>query len=413
LNETAVPVSEDRILKLVGADQADWKTYLEASMRKRQAEQDDFAAELKAHRALSPIFSMEGKSSGLHLERSAEWFCGEEARTIADNVLSFQTLSGGWSKNIDFSNHARLPGEFFAPLNIAPANVAESRNSEVSEPQWHYVGTFDNDGTIKPLRFLAKMTSALGPEKGAKYRAAVMRGLHYLLAAQFPNGGWPQVYPLEGGYHDAITFNDGAMIKVLRLLDNVAAGSGDFAFVSSEDRARASAAVKRGVECILKCQIASYGNRSVWCQQHDALTLLPTSGRNYELAAQVSTESASVMIYLMDISDPGADVIKAVHSAAVWFERTKVSDATYGPAPDGKGRLLLKVLGAGPIWARYYEVGSDRPLFGDRDKTIHDDVRGISRERRDGYKFYISTPSRALERYKLWLEKHPVPCSQP
>jgi len=35
----------------------------------------------------------------------------------------------------------------------------------------------------------------------------------YLLAAQFPNGGWPQVWPLEGGYHDAITYNDNAVIE--------------------------------------------------------------------------------------------------------------------------------------------------------------------------------------------------------
>jgi PelA/Pel-15E family pectate lyase len=35
--------------------------------------------------------------------------------------------------------------------------------------------------------------------------------VRYLLAAQFPNGGWPQVWPLEGGYHDAVTFNDNAV----------------------------------------------------------------------------------------------------------------------------------------------------------------------------------------------------------
>ena len=46
--------------------------------------------------------------------------------------------------------------------------------------------------------------------------AAVLRGLDYTFAAQFPNGGWPQVWPLEGGYHDAITFNDGASKRFSR-----------------------------------------------------------------------------------------------------------------------------------------------------------------------------------------------------
>ena len=71
-----------------------------------------------------------------------------------------------------------------------------------------------------------------------RYRESFLRGVDYLLAAQYPNGGWPQVFPLEGSYHDAITFNDGALVNVLSLLHDVAAvldGSllflGDFALI--------------------------------------------------------------------------------------------------------------------------------------------------------------------------------------
>ncbi|MBC7644959.1 MAG: signal peptidase I, partial [Thermoleophilia bacterium] len=42
------------------------------------------------------------------------------------------------------------------------------------------------------------------------------------LPAEFPPGGWPQVYPLEGGYHDAITYNDNALANVTDLLEDVA-----------------------------------------------------------------------------------------------------------------------------------------------------------------------------------------------
>jgi PelA/Pel-15E family pectate lyase len=58
----------------------------------------------------------------------------------------------------------------------------------------------------------------------AAYRASLLRGVDYLLAAQFPNGGWPQVWPLEGGYHDAITFNDDATVQTMRLLNGVGGG---------------------------------------------------------------------------------------------------------------------------------------------------------------------------------------------
>ena len=51
---------------------------------------------------------------------------------------------------------------------------------------------------------------------------AFRRGLDYLLKAQYPNGGWPQFYPLRNGYWSHITYNDDAMAGVLELLRDVA-----------------------------------------------------------------------------------------------------------------------------------------------------------------------------------------------
>jgi PelA/Pel-15E family pectate lyase len=63
--------------------------------------------------------------------------------------------------------------------------------------------------------------------------------------------------------------------------------------------------------------------------------------------------------------------------------------------------------GSGPLWARFYEIGSDRPIFGDRDKTIHDTVSEISKERRNGYSWFNDTPKRALDHYARWSAAHP------
>jgi hypothetical protein len=38
--------------------------------------------------------------------------------------------------------------------------------------------------------------------------------------------------------------------------------------------------------------------------------------------------------------------------------------------------------------ARLYELETDRPVFGDRDRTIHNAVEEISPERRNGYGWY-------------------------
>ena len=73
--------------------------------------------------------------------------------------------------------------------------------------------------------------------------------------------------------------------------------------------------------------------------------------------------------------------------------------------PDGR-RLLAKP-GASPTWSRFYDIRTMRPIFGDRDKTIHDDVNGLSLERRNGYSWFGAGPARALRLYQNWAANHP------
>jgi PelA/Pel-15E family pectate lyase len=213
------------------------------------------------------------------------------------------------------------------------------------------------------------------------------------------------VWPLEGGYHDAITFNDGAVTETLELLQSVADGKDQFAFVPAKMRARAQASVDRGIDTILATQISGNGRRTVWAQQHDALNLQPVAGRNYEPAAQCASESASMMLFLMKAPQPKPEVVAAVYSAAAWFRKTAIYGVAYERGADG--RRLTAAPGAGPIWARYYEIGSDRPIFGDRDQSIHDDVNELSLERRNGYSWYNAAPVAALGRFGVWSASHP------
>jgi PelA/Pel-15E family pectate lyase len=343
---------------------------------------------------------------GIALDRPDAWYGQPEGRRIADIIVSFQTPAGGWSKNLDMTLSNRMPGEPFASGNLS--NFLAPRDNDLPhDTNWNYVGTFDNDATITQLRFLARTVTATGAGSGATYRAAFLRGLDYIFAAQYPNGGWPQVWPLEGGYHDAITMNDGAMLNILTLLRNVADGTNEFTFVSAKTRAKAGASFQRGLDCLLACQIVVDGRRTVWCQQHDALTLQPASARNYEMPSQTSGESAQIVLFLMQLPHPGSNVVAAVRAAAAWFDATKLNDVAF-KADGADGRKLVPAPGNGPIWSRYYEIGTDRPIFGDRDKSIHDNVNEISRERRQGYSWFNDNPKRMLEHFRRWSRDHPA-----
>ena len=401
----AESLTAKRIATLPPAQQAAWMVYLDRSIHQMKADRAALDAELKATGRTEPLTPPIGFSArSTPLNRPAEWYATPEARRVADIVVSFQTPAGGWSKNLNFSDHARRKGEHFAGNNISHYLGPDDFDAP-HDPKWNYVGTLDNDATNTQLQFLARVASQ-DAAKGEPYRAAFLRGVEYLLAAQYPNGGWPQVYPLEGGYHDAITFNDGAVEESLHLLNEVAEGHSPFGFVPDDVRKRAAAAVDRGLECILATQIVENGQRTVWGQQHDPLTLKPVSGRNYEPAAQCSAESASLLEFLMELPHASPQVVNAIRDGVAWLRKVAVRDKVYVRGPQG-GRLAPATAGAAPIWARYYEIGTGRAIFGDRDKSIHDSVTELSLERQRGYSWYGSGPQAALNRYEEWSRKHP------
>jgi PelA/Pel-15E family pectate lyase len=404
-NVPAQPLTAKRIAALPPRQQAPWREYLERSQRQMKADQAAFQSELRKLGLRVPIMPPEGRSAeSVPLNKPAAWYGQAEGQRIAGIVVSFQTPAGGWSKNLDMSQHPREPGERFAVGNgsryLGPQDFDIPHDTN-----WNYVGTFDNDATTTQLHFLAKAIAASDADAGKTFRAAFMRGLEYVFAAQYPNGGWPQVWPLQGGYHDAITFNDDAMLSVMELLRDAAAGKGEFSFVPPQSRALAAASLSRGLQCVLAAQIVVNGRRTVWCQQHDPLTLQPASARNYEFPSAVSSESAGLVLFLMDLPEPGREEIAAVRAAAAWFERTRLCDRAVERDP-AAGRRLVTAPGAPPLWARFYEIGTDRPVFGDRDKTIHDSMEEISVERRRGYGWYRSDGTRVLDKYPEWSRTH-------
>ncbi len=405
-NPSAESLTRARIALLPATEQSAWIAYLERSQRQRQADKDFLQDELKRAGIKTPTEPPHGYGPrGIPLNREAAWYASPEARHIADVIVSFQTPAGGWGKNMDMSKEPRKLGEAFTPSNLSRFLVPGDFDSP-HEPEWNYVGTIDNDATTTQLNFLAKVIAAPGAGDATAYNASFIRGMDYLFAAQFPNGGWPQVWPLEGGYHDAITYNDEAMTQVMDLMSHVAEGLDEFSFIPKSVRAHARASFDWGLDCILAAQIVVNGTPTAWSQQDDALTLNPVSARNYEPPAQCAGESASLLLLLMnDLPHPTAAQQRSIHAVAAWLKQTAIYGQRFERTP--QGRQLIPTPGAGPIWARYYQTGTNTPIFGDRDKTIHDNLNELSTERRNGYSWYSAEPQRALDRFAAWSAEHP------
>ena len=401
-NVPALPISQSCIDSLPDQTRRSWTDYLARSKVFSFADRKFFDDEARLNGITNTISPPPARGSGrISLDNPPAWYSSDDARRIAQIIVSFQTPAGGWSKNLDMTHHRRAPGELFAHGN-ASSFVTPADLDKPSDPSWNYVGTFDNGATFTQLRFLAKVIAASSGKENDAYQKSFLRGLDYIFAAQFPNGGWPQIWPLQGGYHDCVTFNDGAMTGILGLLLDVSAARDEFSFVPKLIRQKSMDALQRGIHCILATQVVSASKRSAWCQQYDAITLAPASARNYEMPSLSSGESAGVMLFLMRIPNADSNIIAAVHSAAAWFESTAIRDKAYRRTDSNDGRHLVDSPGSDPLWARYYGINDNRPIFGDRDKSIHDTVEEISRERRDGYAWFTDAPQNALKQYMRW-----------
>lgn len=322
------------------------------------------------------------------LDQQPDWYAGAEAVRVADNVLLYQHENGGWAKNVDMARVLTGPDR---------GRILEGKDEGGT--------TIDNGATFTQLRFLARVQEVTGSER---FRQAVLNGVDFLLEAQYANGGWPQFYPIRDGYYEDITFNDGAMMGVMRLLRDVAEGRDPFAFVDVPRRERAATAIAKGLEVILKTQIEVDGRRTAWCAQYDPVELSCAKARAYELRSLSGDESVGIVEYLMEIADPGPEIVLAVESAVRWLEEVELTgialvDKADSTLPGGYDLVVIADPAATPLWARFYEIGTNRPIFVGRDGIVHDSLSQIEHERRIGYSYLGSWPRGLLKKeYPAW-----------
>ena len=312
----------------------------------------------------------------------AGWYTTTEAVEIGDSVLAWQDVSGGWPKNL---------------------NLAEPPTTGIGsgrEP------TIDNDATTRPLQFLAKLQAVAPREDRA---LAIDRGIDYLLSAQYANGGWPQFFPLRKGYYSHITFNDNAMVNVLELLRAIGRAEQPWDRIDRARRARAVDAVARGVDCLLRTQVRVDGLLTAWCAQHDEVTLAPAPARRFEPVSLSGAESVGILRFLMGIERPGPEIEAAIEAGVAWLESVAIPGRRPELVSDAEGQPVDRVLvpdSEVDAWARFYQIGSNRPIFSGRDSVIHYDLAEVELERRIGYAYYGTWAEKLLTvEYPAWRQQ--------
>jgi PelA/Pel-15E family pectate lyase len=332
----------------------------------------------------SSALAADGKVTVSQLrDKPDEWFTSAEGKQFIANIIAHQRPEGGWYKTYDVSK---------------PPNPGDRPDSGWTMP------TIDNNATYTELRLLAR---AHRLDHNAAALEAFNRGLDYLFAAQYPSGGWPQRFPRPNNYGKQITLNDHAMAGVMNLLFDVV-NSPDFEFVDADRRAKAKAAFDKGVDCLLKLQVKQDGKLAAWAQQYDPDTLQPAKARAYELPGLASDESIGVLRMLMRIKDPSPEVKNAIKAGVEWVARSKISGMKLVRTPDpklphGVDVTLQPDASAPPLWARYYELDTNKPFFCNRDGHKVFKLEEVDPERRAGYAWMRPYGEKLPGEYAAWL----------
>jgi hypothetical protein len=296
----------------------------------------------------------------------------DAARAAAHALAVGQLESGGWDYLVDFDPRLSVNWYRRTDAGRIPAAAAAKRKN---------VSTFDDDNTQSALLLLVAVAEAGkgNPEaRDAEIRAARDYGLRRLLEAQRPNGGWPQrwvgvaveprEYPVQPAripreypreypktnYLGHYTLNDNTQRDCVLTLLEAAQRTG---------RAEYRAAALRGGDFLLLAQLPE--PQPAWAQQYNA-QLEPAWARAFEPPSVCTSESVGVIRLLVDLYVETGDekYLAPIPRALAWFERSAI-------AP---GR-----------WARMYELGTNTPIYGDRDGKIKYRVEELSAERQTGY----------------------------
>lgn len=248
------------------------------------------------------------------------------AEAAGDALIWGQLECGGWDYKIDFSPQGEKQWYYRHLKGTEGIDTDKLRNR----------GVFDDNTTQSATSLLIALSQATGE---ARFREAADYALAFLLRAQYDQGGWPQCYPLAGGYSAYYTFNDAATNDILAVLVEAWRAFGRREYLD---------AALRGGDFILLTQ--GPAPQAAWAQQYN-LDLQPAWARKFEPPSWCSAVTARNIRTLVDLYlESGEEkYLTPIPAAIAWLEASRLADGD---------------------WARFYELGSNRPLYFTKDYRL-------------------------------------------
>lgn len=268
----------------------------------------------------------------------------EAARETALALVQGQLASGGWDYRIEFAPAERARYAYRADQEKTSKGRGELRNTT----------TLDDNTTQSAIRLLMHVDQALERQDAAIHQA-VEYALHSLLAAQYPNGAWPQrfdgppkadefpvkrasypeswsrTYPAKK-YASYYTFNDNSLADVVDVMFEAAAWY---------DEPKYRAAAERAGGFILLAQMPD--PQPAWAQQYDT-DMHPAWARKFEPPSITGGESQGILRMLLRLYRETSDkkYLDPVPRAIAYLRDSRL--------PDGQ-------------LARFYELQTNKPLY--------------------------------------------------
>lgn len=255
----------------------------------------------------------------------------DAAVQVANSLVYGQLECGGWDYIVDHSPAGAVAWYYRHNRNSQDPKLKGGRNQ----------ATFDDNVTQHATRLLMAVDLAL-EQKDAAIHEASLAAIEFILQAQLPTGGWPQRSPRSSrGYSRYVTFNDNSMADCIDVMMRAWEAYGD-------PRTRESV-VKAG-QFIIDAQLPG---QPTWAQQYDE-DLKPGWARKFEPPSACSSESVGVMRTLVRIATFLQDerYLEPLPAAFEWFRVSELTGADKGK------------------WARFYELGTNKPLYFTRDTYL-------------------------------------------